>query len=74
MTPAGEAVAIWGASYNEESNINVSSRPAKGPWKAAGQLGTPGPFPQPQLAMTSKGEAIGAWVKEPEEAAKRTCR
>jgi hypothetical protein len=66
MTPAGEAVAIWGASYNEESNIDVSSRPAKGPWKAAGQLATPGPFPQPQLAMTAKGEAIGAWVKEPE--------
>jgi hypothetical protein len=65
-TPAGEAVAIWGASYNEESNIDVSSRPPKGPWKAAGQLATPGPFPQPQLAITSKGEAIGAWVEAPE--------
>lgn len=66
ISPAGETVAIWGASYNEESNIDVSSRPARGPWKAAGQLATPGPFPQPRLAMTSKGEAIGAWVKEPE--------
>jgi hypothetical protein len=66
ITPAGEAVAIWGASYNEESNIDVSSRPPKGPWKGAAQLATPGPFPQPQLAITSKGEAIGAWVEAPE--------
>jgi len=72
ITPAGEAVAIWGASYNEESNINVSSRPAKGPWKGAAQLATPGPFPQPRLAMTSKGEAIGAWVKEPEDGREAT--
>ncbi len=63
-TPAGEAVAIWGASYNEESKIAVSSRPPKGPWRGAGQLATPGTFPQPQLAVTSKGEAIGAWTKE----------
>ncbi len=72
ITPAGEAVAIWGASYNEESNIDVSSRPPKGPWKGAGQLATPGPFPQPRLAMTSKGEAIGAWVKEPESGREAT--
>jgi hypothetical protein len=65
-TPAGEAVAIWGASYNEESNIDVSSRPAKGPWKGARQLATPGPFPQPQLAITSRGEAVGTWVEAPE--------
>jgi hypothetical protein len=65
-TPAGEAVAIWGASYNEESSIDVSSRPAKGPWKGTGRLATPGTFPQPQLAITSQGEAIGAWVEEPE--------
>lgn len=62
-TPAGEAVAIWGASYNEESKIAVSSRPPKGPWRGAGQLATPGIFPQPQLAVTSKGEAIGTWTK-----------
>jgi hypothetical protein len=66
-TPAGEAVAIWGAFYNEESGIDMSSRPAKGPWKRAGRLATPGPFPQPQLAITAKGEAIGAWVEEPDE-------
>jgi hypothetical protein len=66
-TPACEAVSIWGAYYNEESSIDVSSRPAKGPWKGAGRLATPGAFPQPQLAMTSKGEAIGTWVKRPEE-------
>lgn len=66
ITPEGEAVAIWGASYNEESTIAVSSRPANGPWKGAWWLATPGPFPQPLLALTSKGEAIGAWVKEPE--------
>ncbi len=65
-TARGEAVAIWGASYNEESNIDVSSRPPDGSWKGSGWLGVPGPFPAPQLAITSKGEAIGAWVKEPE--------
>ena len=42
----------------------VSSRPRKGPWKGAWQLSTPGTFPQPQLAVTSKGEAIGTWTKE----------
>ena len=66
-TPAGEAVAIWGASYNEESAISVSSRPPEGPWKGAGRLSTPGTFPQLQLAITSQGEAVGAWVEEPEE-------
>jgi hypothetical protein len=66
-TPAGEAVAIWGASYNEESSIDAASRPANGSWKGAGRLSTPGTFPQLQLAITSKGEAIGAWVQEPEE-------
>ncbi|MGN6254940.1 MAG: hypothetical protein ACTHO8_08170 [Solirubrobacterales bacterium] len=66
-TPAGEAVAIWDAFYDEESSISVASRPAKGPWKGARRLATPGTFPQPQLAITSKGEAVGAWVVEPEE-------
>jgi hypothetical protein len=62
-TPAGEAVAIWGAYYNEESYIAVSSRPPKGPWKGAHHLSTPGIFPQPRIAVTSKGEAIGIWTK-----------
>jgi hypothetical protein len=66
-TPAGETVAIWGASYDEESGIEASSRPAKGLWRGAGRLGYPGPFPDPQLAITSKGEAIGVWVHEPED-------
>ncbi|HTQ10342.1 MAG TPA: hypothetical protein VMI31_09750, partial [Fimbriimonadaceae bacterium] len=66
-TPGGEAVAIWGASYNEESGIDTSSRPKRGPWKTAGRLGFPGPFPAPELAMTPKGEAIAAWTKEPED-------
>lgn len=65
-TPAGEAVAIWGAAYNEESGIEVSSRPADGKWRRAGRLGFPGPFPHPQLAITSTGEAIGVWLEEPE--------
>jgi hypothetical protein len=64
-TPRDEVVAIWGASYNEESHIGVASRPPKGPWKST-LLSNPGPFPQPLLAVTSRGEAIGAWVKEPE--------
>lgn len=66
-TPGGEAVAIWGAAYDEESGIEVSSRPAHGKWKRAGRLGYPGPFPQPQLGITSTGEAIGVWLKEPED-------
>jgi hypothetical protein len=70
-TPAGEVVAIWGAYYNEESNIAVSSRPRKGPWKGAWQLSTPGTFPQPQLGVTSKGEAIGTWTKELVEGGER---
>lgn len=70
-TPAGEAVAIWGAYYNEESSISASSRPPKGPWKGAQYLSTPGTFPQPQLAVTSKGEAIGTWSKERVEGGER---
>jgi hypothetical protein len=30
-------------------------------------LATPGAFPSPQLAITSRGEAIGAWVKRSED-------
>jgi hypothetical protein len=66
-TPSGEAVAIWGASYNEESGIEVSSRPANGKWRPAGRLGHPGPFPEPQLTVTPSGEAIGLWLKSPED-------
>ena len=73
-TAGGEAVAIWGASYNEESGIRVSSRPPNGPWKAGGNLGFPGPFPAPELAITSKGEAVGAWVEEPENGSESAVR
>jgi hypothetical protein len=66
LSPAGEAAAIWGAYYNEESKIGVSSRPANGPWNSASLLSTPGPFPEPRIAMTSKGEAVGTWAKSPE--------
>jgi hypothetical protein len=65
-TSGGEAVAIWGAAYNEESGIEVSSRPPSGKWKRAGRLGFPGPFPHPQLGITSTGEAVGVWLEEPE--------
>jgi hypothetical protein len=70
MTPTGEAVAIWGASYDEESGIEVTSRPPNGLWKGAGRLATPGSFPSPHIAITSKGEAIGAWVKESEDSSR----
>jgi hypothetical protein len=70
-TPAGEAVVLWGAYYNEESLIAVASRPPKGPWKGAQYLSTPGTFPEPQLAVTSKGEAIGTWTKERVEGGER---
>lgn len=66
-TPGGEAVAIWGAAYDEESGIEASSRPANGKWRRSGRLGFPGPFPHPQMAITSTGEAVGAWLKEPED-------
>jgi len=70
-TPADEVVAIWGAYYNEESYIAASSRPPNGPWKGAQHLSTPGTFPQPQLAVTSKGEAIGTWTQELVEGGER---
>jgi hypothetical protein len=64
----GEAAAIWSATYDEESAIEVASRPASGPWSGSKRLGRPGAFATPQLAVTSRGEAIGAWVEEDEEA------
>ena len=66
ISPAGEAAAIWSAYYNEESKIGVSSRPANGPWKTATLLSTPGPFPVPRIAITTRGEAVGTWAKSPE--------
>lgn len=69
VTPTGETVAMWGASYNEETGIDVATRQAKGPWKGSKRLATPGTFPDPHLAITSTGEAIGAWVVEPKEGA-----
>jgi len=66
LSPAGEAVVIWGAYYNEESGISVSSRPPNGPWARATGLGTPGPFPEPRIAMTTRGEAVGTWAETPE--------
>jgi len=66
VSPAGEVAAIWGAYYNEESTIGVSSRPAHGPWKSASLLSTPGPFPEPRIAMTDRGEAVGTWAMAPE--------
>jgi hypothetical protein len=67
-TPTGEAVAIWSASYNEESGLEVSSRPAKGRWRWAQRLDNPGSFVSPLLAVTPKGEAVGAWLNKPEGA------
>jgi hypothetical protein len=67
LTPEDETVAIWGATYNEESGIDVSSRPQTGPWGRAERLARPGAYPEPQLAVTSNGEAIGAWVERGEE-------
>jgi hypothetical protein len=66
-TPAGETVAIWSASYDEESGLEVASRPAKGKWRSARRLSNPGAFAQPLLAVTSKGEAIGVWVDQSED-------
>lgn len=67
LTPGGEAVAIWGATYNEESGIEASSRVPGAKWERAGRIGHPGAFPQPRLAITSEREAIGTWIKRSEE-------
>jgi hypothetical protein len=61
VTPAGGAVAIWGATYDEEAAIEWSSRPPDGRWTLPRGLASPGEFPEPRLAITSKGEAIAAW-------------
>jgi hypothetical protein len=63
-TPAGEVVGIWSASYDEESGLEVSSRPPSGKWRLAKRLDNPGAFAKPLLAITSKGDAVGVWVKE----------
>lgn len=60
--PGGEAVAIWGANYDEETGIEVASLSPQGKWSFVKRLAHPGGFPAPQLAITSRGEAIGAWV------------
>ena len=66
-TPAGEAVALWSASYNEESGLEASSLAPDGKWKWAKRLDNPGPFAEPRLTTTARGEAVGAWVKEFED-------
>lgn len=63
-TPAGEAVALWSATYNEESGLETSSRASDGKWKWARRLDNPGGFAEPQLATTARGEAVGVWIKE----------
>ena len=66
-TPAGEAVAIWSATYDEESGLEAAVRPAKGKWKRSQRLDRPGSYATPQLTVTPTGEAIGVWVQAPEE-------
>lgn len=66
LSPEGEAVVIWAATYNEESGTSVASRPPDGPWGGARLLGNPGPFPEPQIAMSTRGEPVGAWAETPE--------
>ena len=63
----GEAAAVWSANYDEETAIEVASRPARGRWSRSTRLGRPGGFARPQLAVTSTGEAIAAWAEEDEE-------
>ena len=74
LSPAGEAVVIWGAYYNEESGVSIASRPPDGPWGGARWLGNPGPFPEPQVAMSTRGEPIGAWAETPEGGAESKVR
>jgi len=61
VTPRGEAVAIWHAFYNEESGVEVASRPEGGKWSRVERLSNPGAFPDPRIAITPKGEAVAAW-------------
>jgi hypothetical protein len=65
--PDGEAVALWHAYYNEESGMEVASRPAGEKWSAV-RLSNPGAFPQLQIATTPSGEAVAAWEVEGEGA------
>jgi hypothetical protein len=65
--PSGEAVAIWRASYNLESGLEATNRPAGGEWSTVDRLSNPGPFPQLQIATTRSGEAVAAWELETEE-------
>ena len=64
---SGETVAIWGASYDEESGLEVASRPAHGKWGRSQRLDRPGSYATPQLTVTSTGEAIGVWTQQSEE-------
>lgn len=66
-TRGGETVAIWGASYDEESGLEVASRPAHGKWRRSQRLDRPGSYATPLLTVTSTGEAIGVWATQSEE-------
>jgi hypothetical protein len=66
-TRSGETVAIWSASYDEESGLEVASRPAHGKWKRSERLDRPGSYTTPLLTVTSTGEAIGVWTQQSEE-------
>jgi hypothetical protein len=66
-TRSGETVAIWSASYDEESGLEVASRPAHGKWKSSERLDRPGSYATPQLTVTATGEAIGVWTQQSEE-------
>jgi hypothetical protein len=68
VTPTGEAVALWHADYNEESGLEVASRPRGEKWSGAKRLANPGSFPDPRLAITSKGEAVASWQLQEQDA------
>jgi hypothetical protein len=67
LTSAGETVATWSSTYDEESGLEVATRPAKGKWKRSGRLDRPGGYATPQLMVTPSGEAIAYWVSSPED-------
>jgi hypothetical protein len=66
VTPEGEAVSLWHAYYNEESGMEVASRPAGEKWSYVERLSNPGAFPQLQIETTRTGEAVAAWEAEGE--------
>ena len=62
MDTQGDAVAIWERNNGTEQIIQAASRPAGGVWQPAANLSEGGHSASfPQVAIDSKGDAVGVW-------------